>query len=103
MALDLTTVFQTMPYVQNVAQAELVSPEVQQAVAQVLAQQFLARQKTQTQRIEKQDALATVQDDRRQRHAATRQQRKARRHAAEEETQTGNTSPFAGRIIDMKI
>lgn len=103
MALDLTTVFQTMPYVQNVAQAELVSPEVQQAVAQVLAQQFLDEQKKQTQRVEKQETMATVQDDRQKQHATGRQPRGARRKRATEETQTGNTNPFAGHIIDMKI
>jgi len=104
MALDLTTIFQTMPYVQNVAQAELVNPEVQQAVAQVLTQQFLTKQNTQTARIEKQDALSTVQDDRRRRHAPGEQQKRRRAPAAtEEETQAGRSSPFAGHIIDMKI
>lgn len=104
MSLDLTTVFQTMPYVQNVAHAELVHPEIQQAVAQVLAQQYLAEREKQAQRIEKQDALATVQDERNP-HGQGKSRRRSRRAKTpgETETQAANSTPFAGHIIDMKI
>ena len=97
MAMDLTTVIQTMPYVQNVAQAELVNPEVHQAVAQVLAQQALAEQNQQTPRIEQQDALSTVQEDRRRRGSGQQQRRRRPRSAPPadtEETQTGNPTPL---------
>jgi len=102
--MDLTTVFQTMPYVQNVAHAELVHPEIQQAVAQVLAQQYLAKREKQAPRIEKQDALATVQDERNP-QGKGQSRRRARRSpaVAEAETQAANSTPFAGHIIDMKI
>jgi len=102
--MDLTTVFQTMPYVQNVAHAELVHPEIQQAVAQVLAQQYLAKREKQTQRIEKQDTLATVQDERNpQGKEASRRRARRAPAAAETETQAANSTPFAGHIIDVKI
>ena len=105
MGLDLNTAIQSMPYVQHVAQAVLVNPEAQQAVAQVLTQEYLAKQNTQTAPIEKQETLSTVQEDRQQRHetGGQPQQRRKRAHVADEETQTGNTTPFAGHIIDMKI
>jgi hypothetical protein len=104
MSMDLTTVFQTMPYVQNVAHAELVHPEIQQAVTQVLAQQFLAEREKQTQRIEKQDAMTSVQDDKR-RQDKRQPGRRSRRAptAGDETTQAANSTPFAGHIIDMKI
>ena len=73
-------------------------------MAQVLAQQYLAKREKQTQRIEKQDTLATVQDERNpQGKEASR--RRARRAPAEAETETqaANSTPFAGHIIDVKI
>ena len=105
MGLDLTTVIQSMPYVQNVAQAELVNPAAQQAATQLLAQEFLAKQQSQTPPVEKQESMSTVQDDRQQRHGTGGQpQHRAKRPPAEpEDTQTGNATPFAGHIIDMKI
>ncbi len=104
MSIDLTTVFQAMPYAQNVAHAELVHPEIHLAVSQVLAQQALAEQNKQTPRIEKQDAMGTVQD-KGQRQAPGQRRPLPRRHppAESEETQSANPTPFAGHILDMKV
>ena len=104
MSIDLTTIFQTMPYVQNVAHAELVQPEAALAASQEMARQALADQAKQPQRIEQQDAMGSVGDQRERRSPG--QQRQQRRRAApapEEETQASNPSPFAGHIIDRKI
>ncbi|UJX40465.1 hypothetical protein K9F62_17450 [Desulfovibrio sp. JY] len=104
MSIDLTTIFQAMPYVQNVAHAELVQPDAALASAQVLAQQALAEQRKQPQRIEEQSAMDSVGDER-QRQAGGEQQHRPRRHPEPEpeETQASNTSPFAGQIINLKI
>ena len=106
MDMDLTAIFQAMPYAQNVAHAELVQPQAQQAVSQVLARQLIEEQQKQTPPIERQDALATVQEDgRRQPSGQGRQGTGKRRRSAPEDqaTQAANTTPFAGHIIDMKI
>ena len=105
MDMDLTTIFQAMPYAQNVAHAELVHPQVQQAVSQVLARQVLEEQQKQTQPIERQDGLNTVQEDgQRQPSGQGRQGRQRRRPVPQDEqTQAANTTPFAGHILDLKI
>lgn len=107
MPIDLTTVFQAVPYVQNVAHAEQVNPEAQAMATQALAQQALAKEHEQTQRIEKQDGADSVRDDEQRKGGGHGRQR--RRHAAanaetqEEMTQASNSTPFAGHIINMKV
>ena len=105
MPIDLTTTVQALPYVQNVAHAELVQPEAQLLASQALAQQTLAEQHKQPQRIEQQDAMDSVRDEEKKgRPDPRRSKRKARLAQAEaEETQTSNSTPFAGHIINLKI
>lgn len=104
MSIDLTTIFQAMPYTQNVAHAELVQPEAALAASQEMARQVLADQAKQPQRIEQQDSLDSV-GDQKERQAPGQRQFKRRRQAQPEaeETQASNPSPFAGHIIDRKI
>lgn len=104
MSIDLTTIFQTMPYVQNVAHAELVQPEAALAASQVMAREALAEQQKQPQRVEEQSAMDAVGDEEQQ-HDNAQQRHRPRRHPAPdaEETQASNASPFAGRIINLKI
>ena len=106
MPIDLTTVIQAVPYVQNVAHAELASPEAQLAASQALAQQALADQSKQTQRIEKQDEMDSVRDEEKRRGSGQPRQRRARAaapEADEEPTLGSNSTPFAGHIINMKV
>ncbi|EHJ46856.1 hypothetical protein DFW101_0840 [Solidesulfovibrio carbinoliphilus subsp. oakridgensis] len=106
MSIDLTTVFQALPYAQNVAHAELVQPQAGLAASQLLAEQVLAEQNKQTPRIEQQDAADTVGDKEQQgRQARDQRQHRPRRPAPPEaeETQASNPTPFAGHIINMKI
>jgi len=106
MPIDLTTVIQAVPYVQNVAHAELTSPEAQLAASQAMTQQALADQNKQTQRIEKQDEMDSVRDEDKRRGAGQPRQRRARAagpEPEEEATQASNPTPFAGHIIDMKV
>lgn len=104
MSIDLTTIFQTMPYVQNVAHAELVQPEAALMASQAMARQALADQSKQPQRIEEQDATDAVGDEH-QRQAGEQQGRQRRRQPQPEagETQASHASPFAGHLIDRKI
>lgn len=104
MSIDLTTVFQALPYVQNVAHAELVQPQAGLAASQAVAERFLAEQNKQTPRIEQQDAADSVGDEK-QGHQPKDQPPHRRRRAAPEaeETQASNPTPFAGHIINMKI
>lgn len=104
MSIDLTTIFQALPYAQNVAHAELVHPDASLAATQAMAQQVLAEQNKQTQRIEKQDAAETV-GDQKQRQPKDQGQHRPRRapRPEPEETQASNPTPFAGHIINMKI
>jgi hypothetical protein len=69
-----------------------------------MARQALADQAKQPQRIEQQDAMESV-GDQRERRSPGQQRQQSRRHAAPEpeETQASNPSPFAGHIIDRKI
>jgi hypothetical protein len=104
MSIDLTTIFQAMPYAQNVAHAELVHPEAQLAASQAFAQQLLTEEKKQTAKIEQQDAAETVGEEKQHKksdhpppHTRRAQQPEA------EETQPSNPTPFAGHIIDKKI
>lgn len=105
MSIDLTTIFQTMPYAQNVAHAELVQPEAALAASQELARQALAEQNKQPQRIEEQDSLDSVTDQKERQASGQQQSFRQRRKAPaeDEETQASNPSPFAGHIIDRKI
>lgn len=105
MPIDLTTIFQAVPYVQNVAHAELVQPEAQLVAAQALAQQALTDQHKQPQRIEQQDATDSVRDEEKKgRPDQRRSKRRAQLMQPEsEETQASNSTPFAGRIINVKI
>jgi len=104
MSIDLTTVFQVMPYAQNVAHAELVQPDAQLAASQLLAQQALAEQNKQTSRIEQQEAMDSVTEDRQRQPSGQQHAGSRRKHQPEEEeTQTGNSTPFAGHIINVKI
>ncbi|MEA4857324.1 MAG: hypothetical protein AAGU21_00715 [Solidesulfovibrio sp.] len=104
MPIDLTTVFQTMPYVQNVAHAELVQPQAALAASQEMARQALADQAKQPQKIDQQDAMDAVKDDRERQAPGQHQPRGRRRPQPEpEQTQASNASPFAGHIVDRKI
>ena len=106
MPIDLTNVIQAMPYVQNVAHAELVSPEAQLAASQALTQQALAEQSKQTQRIEKQDEMDSVRDEDKRRGAGQPRQRRAKAAQPEPDekaTQASNPTPFAGHIINRKV
>lgn len=105
MSIDLPTVIQVMPYAAQAAQAEMDRPEIQMAITQALAQQMLEDANKQAQPIEQQDALATVRDDTKDRHGRGKSFKRPRRDRApeSEETQSGDTSPFAGQIIDLKI
>lgn len=105
MPIDLTTIFQAVPYVQNVAHAELVSPEAQQLAAQVQARQALAEQHKQTQRIEQQEAMDSVRDEEKKGRPGRRRPRRDKQDQPPEadETQASNSTPFAGHIINMKI
>ena len=105
MPIDLTTIFQAMPYVQNVAHAELVQPEAQLLASQALAQQAVTEQNKQAQRIEQQDAMDSVHDEEKRKDPGQRRsRRKAQRVVPElEETQSSNSTPFAGHIINVKI
>lgn len=105
MSIDLTTIFQAVPYVQNVAHAELVSPEAQQLAAQVQARQALAEQHKQTQRIEQQEAMDSVRDEEKKDRPGRRRSRRDKpgQPPEAEETQASNSTPFAGHIINMKI
>lgn len=106
MPIDLTTVIQAVPYVQNVAHAELVSPEAQLAASQAMTRQSLAEQNKQTQRIEKQDEMDSVRDEEKRRGSGQPRQRRARAaqpEPDEETTQASNPTPFAGHIINMKV
>ena len=105
MPIDLTTIFQAVPYVQNVAHAELVSPEAQQLAAQVQARQALAEQHKQTQRIEQQEAMDSVRDEEKKGRPDRRRPRRDKHDQPPEadETQASNSTPFAGHIINMKI
>ena len=105
MPIDLTTVFQAVPYVQNVAHAELVNPEAQLLASQALAQQVLTEQNKQTQRIEQQDAMDSVHDEEKRQGSGQRRSRRAKGLAKPEaeETQASNSTPFAGHIINLKI
>ncbi len=104
MSIDLTTIFQALPYAQNVAHAELVHPDASLAATQAMAQQVLAEQNKQTQRIEKQDAADTVGDQKQRQPKGQGRHRPRRAPRPEpEETQASNPTPFAGHIINMKI
>jgi len=105
MPIDLTTIFQAIPYVQNVAHAELVNPQAQLAASQAMAQQFLTEQKKQTARVEKQDGMETVSDQRQHQKPGYRKMRPRRPAKPEEaeETQPSNPTPFAGHLVDKKI
>ncbi|MHC1789265.1 hypothetical protein [Solidesulfovibrio sp.] len=105
MPIDLATVFQAVPYVQNVAHAALVNPEAQLVASQALAQQAIEQQNKQTQRIEQQDGLDTVRDEDKKQGANQHQSRRRQRAAKPEpeETQASNSTPFAGHIINVKI
>lgn len=106
MSIDLTTIFQAIPYVQNVAHAELVHPEASLAASQVLAQQALTEQNKQTPRIEQQDATDAVGDEKQRQSQGQRQHRPRRQPEPEpgsQETQASNPTPFAGHIINLKI
>jgi hypothetical protein len=104
MSIDLTTIFQAIPYAQNVAHAELVHPEAQLASSQAFAQQMLAEEKKQTAKIEQQDSAETVNEEK-QRQKSDHPPPHARqaRQTEAEETQPSNPTPFAGHIIDKKI
>ncbi|KHK04383.1 hypothetical protein [Desulfovibrio sp. TomC] len=104
MPIDLTTVFQAVPYVQNVAHAELVNPQAQLMAAQTLAQQVLVEQNKQTQRIEQQEALDSVHDEEKKNASGRRRSRRGKQVQADtEETQASNSTPYAGHIINMKV
>ena len=105
MPIDLTTIFQAIPYVQNVAHAELVRPEAQLLASQALAQQAVTDQKKQPQRIEQQDAMDSVRDEEKRKDPGQRHPRRKAQLAVpeSEETQSSNSTPFAGHIINVKI
>jgi hypothetical protein len=103
MTIDLPTVIQAMPYAANVAQAEMAHPEIQLAITQVMAQQMLEERNKQAAPIEQQDALISVGEDRKERKGKPWPRRRRPPAPQAEETQSGNQTPFAGHIIDMKI
>jgi DNA-binding protein H-NS len=105
MSIDLSTIFQVMPYAQNVAHAEVTHPAAQQATATELAKQHLKEEEQQVQKLEEQDAADAIKDqggERRQegRHPGKRQ---AREHPTDEHTNPAHISAWTGNLIDAKI
>lgn len=108
MSINLTTLVQVMPYAQNVAHAELVHPQVQQAVAAQAAQESLRHENEQVQKTEKQDGPATVKEDGRRNGGGASGRRRQKRpepepQAEDDAGQGASFTPFAGHIINMKI
>ena len=105
MSIDLTTIFQVMPYAQNVAHADLVHPGASLVAAQAQAQQTLAEQGKQTQPIEQQEGTDAVKDEKPRDKPQNQRQHREKRQARPEdqETQASNSTPFAGHILNMKV
>ncbi|KUG28430.1 hypothetical protein ASZ90_001671 [hydrocarbon metagenome] len=105
MSIDLSTLFQVMPYAQNVAHAEVIHPGVQQATAAELALQRLKEEEKQVPKLEEQDAAESVseQDEERRREKRHPHRRQARNPSGEEETAPARITPWTGNIIDAKI
>lgn len=105
MSIDLSTVFQVMPYAQNVAHAEVIHPAAQQAAATELARQEIKKEEQQVARLEEQDGAEAVkdQDEERRREARHPGKRRAHDAPADEETAPAHVSPWMGNIIDAKV
>lgn len=105
MSIDLPTVIQVMPYAAQAAQAEMDRPEIQMAITQALARQTLEDANKQTQPVEQQEQLDTVHKEAKDGRGRNRSFKRPRRERTPqtEETQSGDPSPFAGQIIDLKI
>jgi hypothetical protein len=105
MSIDISTLFQAMPYAQNVAHAEVIQPVVQQTMAAELALQRMQEEEKQVPKLEEQDAAETVKDQDEERRREGRQPRKhqARQHDAPEDTNPTHITPWTGNIIDAKI
>lgn len=105
MSINLTTLFQVMPYAQNVAHAELALPQAQQAAASLMAQENLQKDQSQVQKVEEQDGAEAVKDENGGRKGGNRHKR--RRPSPEPEPEcapaASNASPWSGNIINRRI
>ncbi len=104
MSINLTTIFQVMPYAQNVAHAELVAPQTQQVVSTMLAQEALKHEQSQVQKVEKQEHPETVAEERQARGDAwEQQQRKREKEPEPEEAPLSNASPWSGNLVNKRV
>lgn len=104
--LNITTLIAQLPYLSNVAHAEAVHPEVQQAATAQMAQQALKDQNEQVQKIDAQDGSEPISDEderRRGRGGQRRAQRRAAPPAQEEPVVVSNASPWVGLLVNTKV
>jgi len=105
MSIDLSTIFQVMPYAQNVAHAEVIHPAVQQATATELAKQHMKEEEQQVQKLEEQDGADAIndQDEKRRQEERHPGRRQARDMPTDEHTNPAHISPWTGNLVDAKI
>jgi len=107
MSINLTTLFQVMPYAQNVAHAEMVAPQAQQAAATLVAQEHLQKDQNLVQKVEEQDGAEAVKDENGGRKGGTGQRRRRAPKKPEPDLDdapaASNASPWSGNIINRRI
>jgi len=105
MSINLTTLFQVMPYAQNVAHAEMVLPQAQQAAATLLAQENLQKSQSQIQKVDEQEGAESVKDENGGRKGGTEHRRRRKPPEPEPEIAqaASNASPWSGNIINRRI
>lgn len=107
MSINLTTLFQVMPYAQNVAHAEIALPQAQQAAATLMAQENLQKNQSQVQKVEEQEGAESVKDENSGRKGGTGHRRRRKppepETAPESATSASNASPWSGNIINRRI
>lgn len=104
--LDLPTLISQLPYMQKIANAEMVKADIQkQLFAPIIAEHLRKQGKEQVQSIDAPEGTDAVDEDGSNKQEQTLQQndRQSKESEEKQETVTSNASPWAGNIINVKI
>ncbi|MFH1913086.1 MAG: hypothetical protein ABIK45_02265 [Pseudomonadota bacterium] len=105
--LDLPVLISQMPYVAKIAEAEKAGPEIRKQLFGPLIQEYIRKNESKAQQVEKKEATAPLDRDGHQQQQGQQQlaEREAKEKESEEkdETKPSSTSPWTGNIVNVKI
>ena len=102
--MSVNLIFAQIPLVGEVTGAMQATPELQQTIAQQMAQETHKKEQSQVQKTDEQEGAKGVNPDANRDQGANHQANKRKRQAAQETEEAKEVKdPWAGNIINVRI